>query len=506
MFNQLRRSLPLFGSGLIFAITFSAVPAFAQLVGPKSAAELGITVGDSNPGSSREMGFSGGKIITYSNIDTTGYSGFQWGLAADGAKLSLDGPFTGADGETLVFRSDLSNLAQGVAVWSGISPIVNFTGSGSIVVEVETRLRLTVTTIGGGAPVPFNALGPRVDIFGDLLAGFEVRFETLAQKNGLTNVDPQCVVGTDASFPSFGPMLEVFDCATDASQDSQAFTSVFTGFFVEHPDQTVDLAPVLNALSAAEAKLDGIDSTGLGFVIEDWPLRWGGLSQDIGQLKSDGSATRGGIETLDSKLNALRIDVSNLPQEIRDQLPEEGDALTAEQFAFLFGVPIPPPEGFPPFDFVRDNALVYQLLDGITSRVDALEVKLEGVSAALEDQLAATEIDVEVILSKRGSVGANGGNLGYTEKVFIVLMKERGIPVDGEFSSVLAITDTNGLLTTTELGWSVSPIQVGLVQVVAELPNEMSSTKNFLIRISHDHDGNIHEGSKLVAIAGSDVN
>ena len=98
MFNQLRRSLPLFGSGLIFAITFSAVPAFAQLVGPKSAAELGITVGDSNPGSSREMGFSGGKIITYSNIDTTGYSGFQWGLAADGAKLSLDGPFTGVEG------------------------------------------------------------------------------------------------------------------------------------------------------------------------------------------------------------------------------------------------------------------------------------------------------------------------------------------------------------------------------------------------------------------------
>ena len=40
-------------------------------------------------------------IITYSSIDTTGFTGFQWGLAGTGVRLSLNGNFNDESGETL---------------------------------------------------------------------------------------------------------------------------------------------------------------------------------------------------------------------------------------------------------------------------------------------------------------------------------------------------------------------------------------------------------------------
>jgi hypothetical protein len=168
-------------------------------------------------------GTSGGLTRQYSGFDTSAYDQLYFALGDYSPGFDPTGPSIFADGtrDALTFNAGLSNLANGVAVWTGTTNVYD---ASNTPLAAGTRFQMTVTD-GGGNPLPL----------------------IMASSTGLGFVAPLLqVTGTTfrANFQSFlqnpytstyGPALTTFDAIPFKSPAYQVNTSYGGGFYYTAP-------------------------------------------------------------------------------------------------------------------------------------------------------------------------------------------------------------------------------------------------------------------------------
>ena len=153
-------------------------------------------------------GMAGGQTNTYTGFDNSAYSALYWGADSSysvGLSFNTDGetssnPFTGS-GEVMTFNLADSNLADGIAVWTG-STVMGWyddeTHADPVwhTAAVQTKFVVTVTDLSGnaiafmdsslaGGPASIGALVEVTDP-----AGFKANMEWYAKLDNDTNWTP----------------------------------------------------------------------------------------------------------------------------------------------------------------------------------------------------------------------------------------------------------------------------------------------------------------------------
>ena len=123
------------GMALLASVQVSADP----LTGPVYPPPGGVTFS-----SNGVQAISNGRVATYSNFDLGASSALYFGISPVG--LAMDGAID-SPGETLTFNSSLSNLASGIAVYSGMTTVNNL----GVNQSVFTLFTLVYTDLSGNS-------------------------------------------------------------------------------------------------------------------------------------------------------------------------------------------------------------------------------------------------------------------------------------------------------------------------------------------------------------------
>jgi hypothetical protein len=170
------------------------------------------------------QGRSGGRTWTYTGIEPGRYSVLAWGPSV-AIQSAMDG-LVDAAGETMTFSSGLSNLAGGVAVWTGATT-VNTVSHGPT--GVETRFTLRVTE--GGVPVPLTHISD-ADLSDLGLAAGVAAVRRIATTSFAANLlfegRTPILFGNN-----WTPFLDLYDAARTSfgAPSGQAITSFGGGFY-----------------------------------------------------------------------------------------------------------------------------------------------------------------------------------------------------------------------------------------------------------------------------------
>lgn len=134
----------------VLALLFSS--AVLALTGPTSPPPGGVMVTYSDP-SQRQIGGAGGLDAAYSNFDFGQFQTLYWGAAEAGAVgFAFDGTIN-ALSETMSFDLAQSDLANGLARWTGAASITYWTGSAWTSSVLSTRFTISVTNPSNN-PIP----------------------------------------------------------------------------------------------------------------------------------------------------------------------------------------------------------------------------------------------------------------------------------------------------------------------------------------------------------------
>lgn len=226
---------------LLLLLGLSSPVGAVVLQGPTSAAMLpgGVTVTQYIPADDNQMGITGGKTVTYSNVALADNGIVYWGPHAQGFMLSLDGCDYLLPGEMMTFNPTLSNLPGGVAVWSGATqiynaqffyyqPLPNTTFTLTVTDEVGDPLPLTdATTLGLDANVG----------------------AVLAVTGGMT-------FNTNSIFKveSGQPAYEFYNIYPTAGNN--ACTSMYTGFYYNEPPTVSAIGDTITQLNTVFGPYD----------------------------------------------------------------------------------------------------------------------------------------------------------------------------------------------------------------------------------------------------------
>ena len=148
----------------------------AALLAPAVAAQAAVFTGPVYPPPggvtytpSGVSAANGTRIATYTNLDLGATDQLYWGMTE--VKLSLDGSYDSA-GETLSFNAGLSNLAGGIAVFTGSTRINQYGNFNNL----ETIFTLTVTDLSNNALAlsPASTVGATYSPVLDVQGSFKV--------------------------------------------------------------------------------------------------------------------------------------------------------------------------------------------------------------------------------------------------------------------------------------------------------------------------------------------
>jgi hypothetical protein len=134
------------------------------LGGPASTPPGGVTITPSDP-TGRQIGITGGISYTYSGFDFSRFKTLYWGAVETGTVgFAFDGTID-QPGEVMTFTLAGSDLANGMALWTGSSRITYWTGYGWTDWVLPTHFTLRVTDASGD-PIPL-VLGSTLGLPGD---------------------------------------------------------------------------------------------------------------------------------------------------------------------------------------------------------------------------------------------------------------------------------------------------------------------------------------------------
>jgi hypothetical protein len=515
-------------------------PAFA-ITGPEANPLAQVVISnDTDSGDGEQWGRPGGREITFSIIDISQFTLLLWGAVdEDAVGIAFDGELNPA--ERLTYTS---NPTTGQAVWTGQTQVEIATGVSSTAwFDVDTKFILSVEdSVGNPVAFTFDSVTglPRVDVTGLIPSIFTARLEMLAKNpsSEYTECD-----GGETPIPEgqFGPALDVFDCLmTLPTADEHAITEFNGGFFYDSAGEILDLeehdAHITGLIDVMEAKADDL-SLKVGFLHEDWPNVWSEVFDFQGVMLGEISNLNGIISGYDSVFSALEAKADNLNGLVSgfdaafgaleakaDSIPQRFDELSNQLnelpfherfnrldqlpdtslFLLLFGFPpeiIGNPE-MPPFDFVRDNSMLYQVLDALEAKADALETKADDLAEQIASLQAstgeATEIDIQVKDFKSLELK---GKETETIKRFVILLKVNGVPKEGGIiTSVDAIVDGGEISVVPVVEFTATELGGGIYAAEIPITDSIGGAKVLFMQVSYTENSDTIYGSTLLTI------
>lgn len=417
------------------------LPAFATgPVGP-GGVPGGVSVVDGDV-SGEAWGRAGGRSVTYTVNNPSGFTTMTWGaVGATPVQLAFDNSVD-APGETLGLDNGLSNLAGGVAVWTGQATIPLSTG-GSL--TPNTRFTLTVVD-GSSSPIPLasvpGANEPGINV---LSPGgpFTVNLLFEADHDGSNGLPA-----------GWTPVLDLFDALPTLSGNppgttGPVLTTFVSGFFFEevmgpgiddHDENMFSQTNMIkDDISALDGKMDFLTTDAINRLVQ-----LSGEHTDIHNwVNSNHSAVINAINQLNQTgdhqdiLNA----VNQVLQSINNiNLPD--DVATTELMLILFGILPCPAEAGPICD-----------------------------TATFIDDLAKKEIKVQ-------AVEVSGGS----SRRWLLTTTVDGELVDVELDRVLALTVNPSTNVNDVTNMAVpTPLSTGLLEVSVSLPGESRDAQAFQV-------------------------
>jgi hypothetical protein len=204
--------------GLLNPLTSSTT-----LTGDVFPPPLGVNFVTGDPGNTGLIGRASGNMWYFSGIALPSVCGdtTYWGPSNGRVRLSFVSSGFPNPGEVLTFQSGLSNLAGGIAVWTGQTFIP---GSGS---PVFTRFTMTVNSHSGGVP---GTTGAPIALTNPTTVGLATNVGALVPVP--PGIDYRVNMRFDASFTNgsgYQPALDFYDAQTTAG--GTAFESFLAGFY-----------------------------------------------------------------------------------------------------------------------------------------------------------------------------------------------------------------------------------------------------------------------------------
>lgn len=484
--------LTILGSVLL-AILLAALPAYAEQQVSASSLPGGVTVIDSDINNEGLWGRAIGKEVTFSNFDLARFSQLHWGVTdAQGVGMAFDGEITTGTGEVLSYDAAASNLATGVAIWSGNSAIPTINGP----LAVETRFMMAVSD-GSSSPVSLlnvNLL-PRVDVLG--VAG---TFTVLMKMQVFYN-------------NTWQGALDVYDYL-HTSGDEQVMTSLYSSFFVEFAQgQGMTLEEHDSNLQQRSFeilnRLDFFQNETLGhleFLELETIGRLNSLSGSSSNIQGDLSLLNGSMAHVEgslANLSNVTLDVQGRLDEVQNLLYElsacsgggDIDARFEELVNILvqlWGIELDP-NGQPypeTITLVRwlarqesvDEAIV--LIQTLSDQVTALDARFEDVGATL-------------VLEAMPSTIVSAG-----DKSLLVHTSLAGQQVDAIITAVDALSEEgSGGFASTPVNFLTTPVASGLQQLGLDPPNKLKASKIYLLKAEYQTPGGMTlYGSTLVML------
>jgi hypothetical protein len=257
---------------------------FAWALGPVPVTGLpgtGQELADSDTGNGQAWGRGAGRTIIYRMNNQAQYSALTFGIVAGTAPtLAFDGGVNVA-GETMSYNSGQSSPANGVAVFTGMA-VLQFANGAAF--SVPTRFQMTLSRVTGQA-IPLVFEGGGVNPGGSVHNVGDVRVTLLFQMQNLS---------TWGGDNSYRPVLELYDSlptifGSDPSTNTgPVMTGVTTGFYYVNAVTGMTLeqhdAHLTAEMNVVKADL-GTLKTKVGFIHEDWTLRWNGIQGQVGAVE-----------------------------------------------------------------------------------------------------------------------------------------------------------------------------------------------------------------------------
>jgi hypothetical protein len=270
---------------VVLSGTLVAQAAVAQLIGPVDPPPGGVVASETGTPNDGSWGRVGGKTWSYSSLIHADRSDkVYWGVDTGGVKLSLDGFDYSAPGEIMAYDAGLSDLPNGIAVWSGQTTIITMNSGPQ---TAYSRLQVTATLQGTSTPIPMVLAtdeGLNVDVGG---------LVPIATSATAIDVNLLFTASLNQNGP-YLPHLDFFDPLTDFDQDGQANSSVEFGFYYVNtpPFLVANVNNVLDegtstTITMADLAADDYESdvTNITFSVD--PDVFGGTPQN-GQLLLNG--------------------------------------------------------------------------------------------------------------------------------------------------------------------------------------------------------------------------
>ena len=128
---------------------------------------------------------------------------------------------------------------------------------------------------------------------------------------------------------------------------------------------------------------------------------------------------------------------------------------------------------------LREEGIDEPFLSGCrVARAVGFVEKLDVLQTAVDEQPRA-EIEIQVVDSLRHTKG---------DRCLIVLLKENGLAVNADIVSIEAVVDKGPAVELAPVGFEVTEIAEGLVEVRLDLERSLNSAKMFLIRAEREFD------------------
>ena len=419
----------------------------------------GVTLtADSDTGSGERWGRAGGRTITYTVNDVSGYGALSWGNVTGSApSLAFDNQVNGSEVLVVDFNS---NLAGGQAQWTGSAVLPLASGATP---TIPTRFTLRVTNAGGGVPLTNIVNGPS--------PGINVLTSGTFTANLLFEMQYTAAIGGNGDWM---PVLDLYDVlptpqGQPPGQGGPVLTSFQKGFYFS--DATTGMT-----LEQHDANISG---------------KIASVKDDTAFLRID---TVGRLQGVQSSIGSLTQLVQNLPTtQIPQNLATRDDVNRAkgditEILLVLFGLaPCPDPQLCASATLIPDLA-TRAGVDAVKHEISLLHDKLD----ALQNAGAGSALDVEVVeVEERES----------KRRRWLVRTSLDGSPAVAALTRLMAISTKkrapSSASDVTSLA-RVTQVMPGLMDVSIHVSSPNLDDLSFQFDVSHTDGATTTTGSALV--------
>jgi hypothetical protein len=427
----------------------------------------------SGPTAGEQWGRPGGRTIAFTVGSTAAFGSLAWGVVNGTVPtVAFDNSLTPNTGEYMTFDQPASNLAAGMARWTGTAPLQL---SGASVQLYNTRFTLTVTTTGG-APVPLafanGTVNPGIDVASS--GSFKANLLFEMQSGG-----------------NWGPLLTVYDGLATLpgpapGTPGPVLSGVSTGFYY---------------------------TTASGLSLEQHDAHIAGL---LGQIKDDTAFTRidntNRLQSIGNDAAQVRSQIDNNIAPSLNQIlqkvsqPGGGNAATQgdvsqavnqaksdlqDVLMILFGIAPCPPQAGPictTAKFIKDLStqasvdLANARLDGILIGLNNVQGgigSLQGSLTSIQGKLDALKSTMDSCMDA-GAITVQATALDAKDKQLRWLLKtsQDGVPVSAVLTRLLVVRsskstasvvqDITGMATSAPLGGGLQDVSLNVVKNVSD--------------------------------------